>query len=70
MAQHLHSTAFAPVAGKRRCCSITICPQEQGALNAPLLTLRAPTHQKEKPASLQSLREISVEWMRIELTTS
>ncbi len=70
MAQHFNSRAFAPVAGKWRCYSIPICPQEPGARNAPLLTLRAPTHKKEKPASLQSVREISVEWMRIELTTS
>ena len=70
MAQYFDFEAFPPIAGKWRCCSTPICPQEPGARNAPPLTLRAPTHTKENPARLQSLREISVEWMRIELTTS
>ena len=70
MAQYFDFEAFPPIAGKWRCCSTPICPQEPFARDTPLLTLCAPTHQKEKPASLQSVREVSVEWMRIELTTS
>gem|GEM_PF-6820103 len=54
MAQHFHSRAFAPVAGKWRCCSTPICPQEPGARNAPLLTLGAPTHQKENPQACKA----------------